>query len=168
MELRISIFRRASANSSRLKIRIFLAMMHLQSWPFFLRSSGMQESCMWVVHHPNQITNQNFHSSSLCYRFVNSVFFSEFINFVCFSQNCSKKSGFFWPWCTYKVGALCASSSSSVSKLVFSSGKSTYILLSLLSPSSISNLSSASSISLWVLPYGPFYYQESVNVMQVY
>ena len=143
--------------------------MRLQSWPFFWGPVVCKNHTgMWVVCHPNQITNQNFHSSSLCYRFVNSVFFSEFINFVCFSQNCSKKSGFFWPWCTYKVGALCASSSSSVSKLVFSSGKSTYILLSLLSPSSISNLSSASSISLWVLPYGPFYYQESVNVMQVY
>ena len=43
-------------------------------WPFiiFLRplmlkkSSGMQESYMWVVFHPYKIANQNFHSSSLC------------------------------------------------------------------------------------------------------
>ena len=72
------------------------------------QSSGMQESYMWVVFHPYKITNQNFHSSSLCWIRYYIQWSNKSFSSLIVSVKLLIYFAFFWPpWhTTYSLLAL--------------------------------------------------------------
>ena len=72
------------------------------------KSSGMQESYMWVVFHPYKITNQNFHSSSLCWIRYYIQWSNKSFSSLIVSVKLLIYFAFFWPpWhTTYSLLAL--------------------------------------------------------------